>query len=41
MGFISSIDNLFLQLTFEVCHRLCETKITKKEPITLDMLELS
>ena len=41
MGFISPTDNLFLQLTFEGCQRLYETKITKKEPITFDMLDLS
>ena len=39
MGFNSPTDNSFVQLAFEGCRRSCETKTTKKEPITSDMIK--
>ena len=38
-GFNSPTDNPFIQLALEGCQRLCETKTTKKEPITSDMIK--
>ena len=39
MGFKSPAENLFVQLAFEGCQRLCETEANKKEPITFDMMK--
>ena len=39
MGFKSPTDNLFVQLAFEGCQRLCETDANKKEPIAFDMIK--
>ena len=39
MGFDSPTDNPFVQLEFERCQRLCQSEITKKEPITSEMIE--
>ena len=41
MGFDSSTDNPFVQLAFEECQRLCQSEISKKEPITSEMIVLS
>ena len=40
MEFNSSTGNPFVQLAFEVCQRLCETKTTKKESITSNMFKV-
>ena len=39
MGFNSPTENPFVQLAFEGCQQLCESEITKKEPITSDMIK--
>ena len=39
MRFDSSIDNPFEKLAFEGCQLLCQSKTTKKEPITSEMIK--
>ena len=37
MGFNSPVDNLFMQLEFEGCQRLCQSETTKREPVSSEM----
>ena len=39
MGFDSPTGNPFMLLAFEGCQRLCQSEITKKEPVTSEMMK--